>query len=136
MPAVMKSNNCAGLLSLTLAFLLVGCGESGPAKYTVRGVVTYQGKAVPTGSVMFVPQGSRPNALGAIQSDGTYQLEAVPGKHLVGITALHEIPPGKAGFEYRAPPPYVPVRFERPDQSGIVVEVEVKEENVIDLNLR
>ena len=41
-------------LLLTIMFL-AGCGDSGPPRYHVSGSVTYEGKPVPHGSILFQP---------------------------------------------------------------------------------
>ena len=67
----------AGRLRLSVAVLtglhlvgLVGC-DSGPATYTVKGVVSYQGKPVTGGLINFKPASGRPLG-GGIRSDGSY----------------------------------------------------------------
>jgi hypothetical protein len=35
--------------------LLAGCSESGPPRFEVSGTVTYEGKPVPVGSILFQP---------------------------------------------------------------------------------
>jgi hypothetical protein len=112
-----------------------GCGESGPERYAVSGKVTYQTQSVPTGSVFFVPQRG-PASAGPIAADGSYQLEAVAGKHRVGVTAIAAPPPGANEMTYVAPPPLVPPKYARPDSSGLIVEVRPDRENKIDINLQ
>lgn len=112
-----------------------GCGRSGPERFTVSGKVTYRSKPVPTGSVLFVPQRG-PASASPIAADGSYRLEAVAGKHQVGVTAIAEPPPGANEMTYVAPPPLVPSKFARPDGSGLVVEVRPNEENKIDIELQ
>ena len=50
--------------SLALALLLAsaaGCGQRGPERFRVSGTVTYAGKPVPLGRVVFEPDTSRGN---------------------------------------------------------------------------
>ena len=78
----------AGLLLVCLAACL-GCG-TGLA--TVEGTVTFDGKPVESGSIVFEPaDGAGPSAGGQIQN-GKYQLAGeagvMPGKKVVRITAI------------------------------------------------
>jgi hypothetical protein len=61
---------CRALALLAVAFL-AGCG---PNMVTVTGNVTYRGKPVESGTVMFQPE-SGPVARGAIQPDGSFRLK-------------------------------------------------------------
>ena len=83
---------------LVLILLAVGCGgPSRPATAPVCGHVTYQGKPVPLGQIVFYPEKGRP-AMGAI---GGRQLSvdnlrdrrrrAVPGRYQVTIQAMRTI---------------------------------------------
>ena len=69
--------------------LLSGCG--GPKVAPVRGRVTYAGKPVPGGKILFYPESGR-MAIGEIGADGTYTLTtftsgdgALVGAHRVAI---------------------------------------------------
>lgn len=129
-----RKGTCAGLLAVIA--LVAGCGESGPVKYEVTGKIFYQGKPLPTGNVMFIPE-QGPASATAIRPDGSYTLKAMPGKHRVGVTAVPvvELPPGAAEWEYNPPPPLVPARFGRPETSGVTVVVEPVDRNTIDITL-
>lgn len=43
------------VLFVLVALAAAGCGSRGPTRYAVSGTVTFAGKPVPTGSVMFQP---------------------------------------------------------------------------------
>jgi len=118
-------------------FLLVcaGCG-GGPAEYEVTGTVTYKDNLIPTGSVTYAPQGGGQLIVTAIAEDGTYKLQAPIGTYEVGIAAIGEVAEGREGFEQRTPQPLLPGRFSYPSRSGVVVTVEEKDDNLIDLSLR
>ncbi len=47
--------------ALTPLFAL-GCGDSGPPRFRISGTVTYEGKPVPTGSIVFQPDAARNNS--------------------------------------------------------------------------
>ena len=87
------------LVAFTLA-ALPGCGKSGPKTVSVSGKVTYKGKPVSKGNVVFqpvdVPKGQpfRPSR-GEIREDGSYSLctfdkddGPMPGKYRVVIRSL------------------------------------------------
>lgn len=122
------------LLAASLALPLAGCGDSGPALYPVKGTVTFNGKPLNTGSVMFVPQSKGPAAYGPIAEDGTYNLTtddkdgALPGKHRVMINAVKDNGVS-AAHSY-----LIPAKFGS-DASGLDAEVTEQDENTIDFAL-
>lgn len=82
---------------LPLLVALFGCGGSdGPERYQLTGAVTYQGKPVPVGEVIFQPE-SGPGAVAQIQ-DGRYEtveeMGVVGGPHTVRIMAFDGIAAG------------------------------------------
>lgn len=85
---------------------LVGCGGNSnrPRTSQVKGVVTFDGKPLPSGSLLFVPTSGGPTAQGKILEDGSYELGtfleddgAVLGTFKVMITAYTQ-PKGGAGL--------------------------------------
>jgi len=56
----MHSHPTALSLALAASFL-VGCGIDGPPRYRVQGLVTYDGKPVPAGTIIFEPDSSQKN---------------------------------------------------------------------------
>ncbi len=95
------------VLNALMLGLLIGCGGSDHDETAiVTGKVTYQGKPVTKGRIVFYPTNGRP-AIGAIQSDGTYSLTtfepgdgALLGNHRVTITASESVggSPPATGF--------------------------------------
>lgn len=90
------------LSSLTLALLaslclcFSGCSDRGPKRYRISGTVTYDGKPVPIGTVMFEPDSSKGNSgaagLTAIK-DGKFDSEAdgvgfIGGPHRITVQAF------------------------------------------------
>ena len=83
------------LISLLLAGA-VGCHRnSGPARYDLSGSVTYAGKPVPAGQILFVPDASKGNDGPGTAADirnGRYQTEpgqgTIGGAHVVSIFGL------------------------------------------------
>ena len=83
----MRVSSWTRCLPLAVVAALVGCGEAAPTSYPVTGTVSYQGKPLPLGVVMFISDNG-PAAASNIGEDGTYRLEAVPGKHRVSVVAM------------------------------------------------
>ncbi len=96
--------------AISMAAILIGvaaCGSNnGLNLASVSGKVTYKGKPIKNGTVMFVPNESKgatgPQAIGTIKNDGTYSLSsqdandgAVVGWHKVGILGLDPEPISK-----------------------------------------
>lgn len=105
-----------------------GCSSSAPAgPAAVRGTVTFQGRPLSGGLVVFTPDRQRgatgTPARGEIGPDGTFRLEHAgghgipPGWYRVAIAAAPSAgptEPGRPGF---------PPQLRRPDTSGLVREV-------------
>lgn len=124
--------------------LVSGCSDDGPKTYPVKGTVSYQGKPLPLGTVMFVPLDGPP-ATSTINSGGSYSLQAVAGTHKVEIIAMPPVVGGKAdpakegGYDYTGatiPKSLIPEKFNRYETSGIEVQVQAIDENRIDLTLQ
>jgi hypothetical protein len=142
-----SKENRVRLICALLVFATInvagGCSKKGGMETApVSGKVTYRGKAVPTGTVMFVP-GDGPAATGEIGSDGSYKLTtfspgdgAVIGTHKVTITALQGF--GNALPEQRSatPPPLVPAKYLSGETSGLVAEVKPKTKNEVNFDLK
>lgn len=80
-----------GSLSL-LVLTLTGCGASGPTTYPVKGTITFDGKPVASGQIIFFPleEGLTPDA-GPIK-DGVFSFIAREGEKRVQIEATREVP--------------------------------------------
>jgi len=122
----------ATLVSVPL--LALGCGPSRPAQHPVTGIVTWRGKALETGTVMFVPE-EGPAATSTIDKSGRYHLNAKAGNHRVAVVALPVPPEGANEMTYTAAP-MIPARFGRVETSGLRVNVRPQKDNSIDLALR
>ena len=126
----------------TLGILLVplcGCGSSGPDMHPVQGVVSYQGKPLPLGRVSFVPNGYRPSSA-LIDAHGRYKLEAPAGEHRIEVVAnaYRSADKSKPSIDvnFGETQPLVPAKYNRYQSSGIIVTVEAKPVNQIDLHLK
>jgi hypothetical protein len=85
--------------ALVLAFgvlFAVGCGDSGPRRYDLSGTVTFDGKPIPAGSIVFQPDttagNSGPQGTAEIR-DGKYDTAqggkgVVGGPHVVRVRGL------------------------------------------------
>lgn len=113
---------------LVIGAIAFGCSKSGPTVVEVQGVVTYQGKPVPKGTVLFLPKpntdGSFHPASGVIAGDGSYSMKAfpgrkgvVPGEYLVAVNAYTgSLMDGDAVY-------LVPEKFASPVSSGLALVV-------------
>jgi hypothetical protein len=109
-----------------------GCGSDSShyvgATVPVKGKVTYKGKPLTEGQIVFEPDNSGREAHGSIQPDGTFELStfakgdgAVPGTHRFAVTS------GKIGKQV------VPVKYQNTSSSKTEVEVaEGKSEYMVD----
>lgn len=81
------------VLSLGIA-TLAGCGgvDDAPVTVTVTGTVTFDGKPLPTGEIIFRPADGSGRADAGSIKDGQYTLECTLGGKAVTITALREVP--------------------------------------------
>jgi hypothetical protein len=99
----------------------------------VTGTVLYQGKPLPSGTVLFVgPDGSR-RGFSPIATDGTYRIQQVPvGPVKIAVVSEPRVPRGlmrASGPRPQSPGPttsdYVPIpnRYQEPDRSGLTYTV-------------
>lgn len=114
------------VIGVMLAALLFGCGKSAPpGPAPVRGAVTFQGRPVPNGMVVFTPDTDRGTAGKPVRADtgpdGTFRLGAglPPGWYRVSLVAA----PGPTRF---------PPQLARPDTSNLLREVVAGKEHVFE----
>lgn len=128
-----------------LGLFLAGCSHSdSPELAPVRGTVTYKGKPLAGGTIVFAPDPTRntpgPLAHAEIQTDGTYQLKsgeaagAAPGWHRVTVVALL-VPPPVKGQTVGVPRSLIPEKYRDPELSGLSCEVTAGKDNTINFNL-
>ena len=127
------SRKCRDLRCYLLAAIVIlcGCGQSGPEKFSVSGTVSYNGKLLPLGTVMFVPKEGPASGPVRIDADGKYKLEAIAGPTSVAVAAM---PPRKGGrpdptleggFDYTGVPQVkslIPKKYNRHHTSGLSVK--------------
>ena len=129
--------------------IVLGCGPSRPETATVTGKVTFQGKPVPEGTIMFYPENGR-SASGRIQADGTYTLAtfengdgAILGNHTVTVEAVRfpqgaqpkslkeEIAMGKNTNQQNTKPVWlVPQKYANQNTSNLTAKVNSGNNNI------
>lgn len=138
----------AGPAAVSLTCLLIataGCKDK-PAVVPVSGRVTYQGKPVPFGTVMFQHTTGGQPAAGQIQSDGSYSLQtfnagpgARVGPSLVRITSFEgnntANPKTLGSGEVVLGKSLLPQKYGAFGSSGLQVEVKAEGEQKFDFNL-
>jgi hypothetical protein len=74
--------------------LALGCssGSTGPAEYPVSGTVTFDGKPIESGRILFRKVGEGDRAYGGEITNGNYSFTSEAGKVKVEITASRLIP--------------------------------------------
>jgi hypothetical protein len=130
-----------GLLAAGLCCLAtLGCRPAAEQLAPVKGKVSYQGRPLQGGTIVFIPDASRGTngnlAVGSIQLDGSFVLKtndsygAVPGLHKVTIAWSQ---PAALGV---APLSYLPLKYRDPLQSGLTCEVLADKPNEIEMKLQ
>jgi hypothetical protein len=129
-------------LAFAVVILATGCSDAGKSRVAiVRGKVTYKGKAVPHGTLTFIPD-SGPPATGEIQPDGAYSLTtyapgdgAVIGHHKVLIVAMQDNAGRLPEERLPLPPPIIPAKYTSPATTPLTADV-LEHENTIDFELK
>jgi hypothetical protein len=93
---VISFNVSMPLCILAMLLVLPGCGrDAGPARYDLSGSITYAGKPVPSGYIVFAPDVSKGNngpGADAEIKDGVYKVRAkegtVGGPHIATINGF------------------------------------------------
>ena len=117
---------CLPILLASVGFLAVaGCGsDDGPKRYDLSGTVTFAGKPIPAGSIVFQPDSSAgnsgPQGVAEIR-DGQYDTAdgkgLIGGPHIVRITGFD----GVAENEMEVVPPLFAeyqIKSDLPKESG------------------
>ena len=113
-------------LVLLLAVLATGCGSRLPS---VQGTVTYQGKPVTKGNILFVPDAGGPTAEGVIGADGRYTLTtdrqpgAAPGPYKVMIISMADTVGRLPEERNPLPDMLLPTKYADQFKSGLTAHV-------------
>lgn len=122
--------------------MAIGCGGPGgdaPELFPVTGTVTFDGKPISEGSILFRADGGTGAGYAAEIKDGNYEIETVPGEMKVEITASRIVPGkfGEAASPDEEPPPlsemYIPEKYNT--KSTLTAEVKADGENTIPFKL-
>jgi hypothetical protein len=113
------------LVCLVAFTLAVGCGDGGPVPRTVEGKVTYAGKPLDHGMIMFQPDKGRLASAG-LQPDGHYSVSLAPGNYSVFLNAPPKLPEGfREGDPIPPPDPNaLPGKYSQKESSGLAASVE------------
>ena len=132
------------LLALAAGFAAMslsgGCGSKAPppGPATVRGKLTFNGRPVAGGLVVFTPDAARGGggkpASAETAADGSYQLQLDKSAHIPAGWYRVSLMPAPAPPDPLAPPPAAPfpAKLARPDLSGLEREVHVGKEHVFE----
>jgi hypothetical protein len=115
----MHWRNSGWLLTVLLA--LAGCGRSGPATYPVSGAVSYNGKPVPDGSIVFMSADNHLAADAGKIHDGRFEFAAKAGKKKVEIRAVREVGKVIPSMGVKARQSYIPATYN--SESTLTAEV-------------
>ena len=127
-----SSKGSLGLVTnfwLFLTLPLLGCG---PDVIEVSGKVTFKGRPLSSGSVIFVGQDGQPK-VSAIAKDGSYLIKNAPiGPVKIGVASHLTVPPGlnplgkatSPGGHPKDDTEKIPERYKLPENSGLTCPVE------------
>jgi len=115
------ARRCSTVMLLVGLVAAAGCGNENES--LVRGKVTYQGKSLTGGTILFNPvDETQPSAHTAIHSDGTYEIKAIAGENKVIINWYSEVDPtlepGDPG--YTIPKPLIPPKYSSIETTPLV----------------
>lgn len=117
-----------------LAFSVAGCSDGKPPNYPLSGAITFEGKPVPEGTIMFIPSDKRSGTAKAEIVDGKYTLELPAGEKLVKVEASRFIGPEDKSLGVRPRDQYLPDRYNV--ESKLTTEVKPQNDNVYNLKLQ
>jgi len=124
----------AAVLLIPAMLVLSGCGSGGPTG-DVSGKVSFQGKALPSGRIIFLCEGGDKPVLSSAIKDGEYSIQKAAVGHArvtVETFQFKQVPvPGAPktsnlpGSDAPPPGPYVPIpqRYRTPDSSGLTYTI-------------
>jgi hypothetical protein len=82
-----------GILAMVLP--LAGCGDSGPKRVAIEGMVLVDGKPLPQGSIQFLPVGQQGPMAAATVNNGKFVLPRsegpVAGEHAIEVIAIRDL---------------------------------------------
>lgn len=121
-------------LVLALVCLLGGCSKS-DGTLTVRGQVTFRGKAIDSGVLTFYPQQGRPTMTN--MAAGKYSTALAPGEYTATVEVVNALPPGfKEGDPMPPPKIVLPAEYTTRAKSTLKASVQVGQDQPIDFVLK
>jgi len=130
-------------MSLGMSVVATGCGQrSGLDMEAVNGTVTYQGRPLQHGQVVFMPETGTPGppGVGAIEKDGSFSIRtankegAAVGRHRVTVQCRRDKRPDEVGG-MNVTEPIIPVRYMKVDSSPLFYEVQSNSGHVYEIDL-
>ena len=130
-----------GIMGFVLISACFGCGATndGPEKYTVTGVVQFEGIPVQEGQIIFRPTGGSGHSSAGSIEDGKFSFESTVGSKQVEITAYESDDSGKTTsgpvpeVKSTAKVAFIPAKYNT--KTTLSAEVEVDGENKFDFDL-
>lgn len=129
------------LLLVTVSLLAVGCAPPVPQTIKVKGMVTFGGEKLKTGTISFVPKSItgdiHPVAV-ELDKDGNFDLSTfnvgdgiAPGEYLVTVVSYERAPdPATPGQEIWA----IPRKYGDAQKSGLTAEIRAEDPQPIELD--
>ncbi|MFH1920174.1 MAG: hypothetical protein ABIP48_09855 [Planctomycetota bacterium] len=102
----MRTRCMTTLLTLLATMTILGCGPSGMDLHPVSGKVTFDGEPIAEGRIQFRALEGDQRAFSGQINNGQYELDTLPGKMTVEVTASRLIP---GEFDESNPDEKVPV---------------------------
>jgi len=114
--------------------IVCGCGQTGPRTYPVSGTVTFNGKPVAEGDIVFIPPDRSLAPEGGRIVDGVFAMRSKEGKCRVEITASEVGPNTPRVDGVPLITNYIPARYN--SRSVLSAEVAPDGENTFDFRLK
>jgi hypothetical protein len=116
-----------------VVFCALGCGPSGPPLFKVTGEVTFDGRPVEDGEILFIAADKESGPEVGWIKNGAYELHARVGKKRVEIRASRAVP-GKVNPMGAVYADYIPRRYNA--ETTLEAEVRAEGANRFDYGLR
>ena len=113
-----------GCLAFAGCWALAGCGPAGPPTYPIAGVVTYDGKPIPRGTLTLIPDDPKARTTVAQITDGAYATAITEGEWTVNLMAVRETGPVDPKLEEAPREQYLPVKYNRQSTMKVSSPVE------------